>query len=72
MDGERVEYATFQDNDQKIELISKPYGSLIKLVDGKKSYVEKEDVIVWTRVCGWLGIDEIASIFKNKKDNLRR
>ena len=59
IDGVKWTYVKYVEPDfnQKIVLLSKPYGDLIVFRDNKRSktanYMES---MMWTKVCGWLGM----------------
>ena len=59
IDGEMVLYSKWYQNGSKNELISSPYNKLIKLVDGKEVKPTTEDAVVWTKIAGWIGADEL-------------
>ena len=59
IDGEMVLYSKWYQNGSINELISSPYNKLIKLVDGKEVKPTTEDAVVWTKIAGWIGADEL-------------
>ena len=59
IDGKIVLYSKWYENGSKNELISSPYDKLIKLVDGKSVKPTTEDAVVWTKIAGWIGEEEL-------------
>jgi hypothetical protein len=59
IDGELCGYAEYEENGHKIQMISKPYGSLIVLDNGKPRKPTYEESLIWAKVAGWLGEDDL-------------
>ena len=57
--GKRCGFATYKVRDKEVILISIPYGGLIKFVNGQRATVLPEDVMLWAKIAGWLGFDEL-------------
>jgi len=64
--GKICGYVTWNENGKKIELISIPYGPLLKFIDGEQVKPTPDDVMIWTRVAGLLGTEELYLMVKNK------
>lgn len=65
-----VSYAIFQnDSNQTVELICPPYKGLYVRIDGKifppGSSEVRQYVMLWTKVAGWLGTDQLLNSLKN-------
>jgi hypothetical protein len=60
MDNELVGYVTWNEGNDKVELLSPPYHDLIKVMNGKIVGASEEDVMIWTKVAGWLGVEELS------------
>ena len=58
IDNQIVGYATFVEGEDKIELISIPYGGLIVKRNGVKIDC-KPYVMLWTKIAGWIGTEEL-------------
>ena len=59
IDGRETGYATWMEDGRKHEVIAPAYQNLIKIVDGKITKPTKMDIILWTRIAGDMGTEEL-------------
>jgi len=60
--AELVGYCSYTDEKGKlVEIFSPPYKSLEVYVAGEKVKTQSEHVMVWTKVAGWLGTEELKA-----------
>jgi len=57
--SELVGYATYEEEGRKVEILSPPYRELIVLENGKRVPTNEVHVLIWTRVAGWLGQEQL-------------
>lgn len=57
-------YAVWQEGEERHEVIVPDYKDMVKLVDGKKTAVRKIDTVIWAKVAGDMGTEELARCLK--------
>ena len=67
-----VGYCTYTEEGVKVEIFSEPYKNLEVKINGENVQPNYQHVMVWTKVAGWLGQDQILSFLKNVARDSRR
>lgn len=67
VDGKLCGYATWMEDGHKMEFISIPGNKLVKLVDDKMVELTEKDIMLWTKIAGWLGTEELYREWQNKR-----
>lgn len=59
VDGKPCGYATWMEDGHKMEFVDIPNMRLVKLVDNKRVELTEQDIMLWTKIAGWLGTEEL-------------